>query len=46
LVRNLLDAVDQEPQVVDWENELNRLVYELYELTEEEIRLVEGREKR
>jgi len=30
------------PQVTEWEQELNALVYELYGLTEEEIAIVEG----
>ena len=29
------------PQVTEWERELNALVYELYGLTEDEIRLIE-----
>ena len=32
----------QGPQVLEWERELNALVYELYGLTEEEIGVVEG----
>jgi hypothetical protein len=31
------------PQVAEWEQELNALVYELYGLMEEEITIVEGR---
>ena len=42
LVRKLLDAKGQGPQVAEWERELNALVYELYGLTEEEIGVVEG----
>jgi len=42
LVRKLLDAKGQGPQVAEWERELNALVYELYGLTEEEIAVVEG----
>ena len=42
LVRKLLDAEGQGPQVAEWERELNALVYELYGLTEEEIGVVEG----
>jgi len=42
LVRKLLDAEGQGPQVAEWERELNVLVYELYGLTEEEIGVVEG----
>ena len=41
LVRNLLDTRGQGPQVTEWEHELNALVYELYDLTKEEIRIVE-----
>jgi len=43
LVRKLLDAKGQGPQVAAWERELNALVYELYGLTEEEIAIIEGR---
>jgi hypothetical protein len=43
LVRKLLDAQGQGPQVAEWEGELNALVYKLYGLTEEEIAIVEGR---
>jgi adenine-specific DNA-methyltransferase len=42
LVRKLLDAEGQGPQVAEWEQELNALMYELYELTEEEVDVVEG----
>jgi hypothetical protein len=42
LVRKLLDAKGQGPQVAEWEWELNALVYEVYELTEGEIGVVEG----
>jgi len=42
LVRELLDAEGQGPQVAEWERELNALVYGLYGLTEEEISVVEG----
>jgi len=42
LVRKLLDAGGQGPQVAEWEGELNVLVYELYGLSEEEIGVVEG----
>jgi len=45
LVRKLLDAEGQGPQVAEWERELNALVYALYELTEEEIAILEGREE-
>lgn len=41
LVRNLLDAKGQGPQVAEWEQELNALVYKLYRLTNEEICIVE-----
>lgn len=41
MVRNLLAAKGQGPQVAEWEQELNTLVYELYGLTGEEIRIVE-----
>jgi len=42
LVRKLLDAKGQGPQVAVWERELNALVYELYGLTEEEIGIIEA----
>ena len=42
LVRKLLDAGGQGPQVAEWERDLNALVYELYGVTEEEIGVVEG----
>nr|MBC8263561.1 Eco57I restriction-modification methylase domain-containing protein [Anaerolineales bacterium] len=42
LVRKLLDAGGQGPQVAEWERELNALVYELYGLMEGEIGVVEG----
>jgi len=42
LVRKLLDAKGQGPQVAEWERELNALVYELHRLTEGEIGMVEG----
>jgi len=40
LVLNLLDAEGQGPQVTEWEQELNALVCELYELTEDEIAII------
>ena len=42
LVRHLLDARGQGPQVAAWEAELNALVYQVYGLTDEEIEVVEG----
>jgi len=42
LVRKLLDAEGQGPQVAEWERELNALVYELYGLDEREIKVIEG----
>jgi len=44
LVRKLLDAKGQGPQVAEWERELNALMYELYGLTEGEIGVVGGLE--
>ena len=44
LVRNLLDAEGQGLQVSEWEQELNALAYEFYELTNEEIKIVEEAE--
>ena len=43
LVRKLLDAEGQGPQVECWERELNALVYEVYGLTEDEIYIIEQR---
>ncbi len=45
LVRRLLDARGQGPQVAAWEAELNALVYQVYGLTAEEIRVVEGEDR-
>ncbi|MGQ9844587.1 MAG: class I SAM-dependent DNA methyltransferase, partial [Spirochaetota bacterium] len=44
LVDKILAAKKQNPQAdtSHWEREIDRLVYELYGLTEEEIRIVEG----
>jgi hypothetical protein len=42
LVRKLLDAEGQGPQVEEWERALNALVYEVYGLTDDEIAIVEG----
>ena len=42
LVRRLLDTRGQGPQVSAWEAELNAHVYQVYELSVEEIRVVEG----
>jgi hypothetical protein len=41
-VDKLVDSKCQGSQVVQWERELNALVYELYGLTEDEIAIVEG----
>jgi len=41
LVRKLLDAKGQGPQVAEWEHELNAVVYKVYGLTDEESNLVE-----
>lgn len=41
IVQKLLDARGQGQQAEEWEQELNKLVYELYRLTEDEIALVE-----
>ena len=41
LVRKLLDAAGQGPHVEAWERELNALVYEVYELTDAEIAIIE-----
>ncbi|MCS6935912.1 MAG: Eco57I restriction-modification methylase domain-containing protein, partial [Chitinophagales bacterium] len=44
LVDKILAAKNQDPQsdTSRWEREIDRLVYQLYELTEEEVRIVEG----
>ena len=41
IVAKLLDTHGQGPQVAAWERELNEIVYRLYDLTEEEIQLIE-----
>jgi hypothetical protein len=41
LVRKLLDAEGHGPQVSEWERALNALVYEVYDLTPDEIALIE-----
>jgi len=41
LVRRLLKTGGRGPEAAAWEAELNRLVYQVYGLTEEEIQLVE-----
>ncbi len=43
LVRKLLDARGQGPQVAAWEAELNARVYQVYGLTAEEIAVIEGK---
>jgi len=45
LVDKILEAKKQNPAVdtVEWEREINELVYRLYDLTEEEIAIVEGK---
>ena len=44
LVDKILVAKKQNPQAdtSEWENEIDRLVYRLYDLTEEEIKIVEN----
>lgn len=42
LVHKIILAIDDEKSVILLENEINELVYQLYELTEEEIKVVEG----
>ena len=41
LVGNILDAKGDESQTMQWEAELNELVYKLYGLTKDEIRIIE-----
>lgn len=41
IVRNLLDAGGDGPNVERWERELNELVYEVYGLTDDEIEIIE-----
>jgi hypothetical protein len=45
LVDKILEAKKQNPTVdtAEWEREINELVYRLYDLTEEEIAIVEGK---
>ena len=40
-MKRLRGLLPQDPQVVEWEQKLNALVYELYRLTNEEIRIIE-----
>jgi len=42
-VNKILAAKKQNPQADtgEWEKEIDRLVYRLYELTEEEVRIIE-----
>jgi hypothetical protein len=44
LVDKILAAKKQNPQAdtSEWENEIDRLVYRLYDLTEEEVKIIEG----
>jgi len=44
LVDNILVAKRQNPHTdtSEWENEIDKLVYRLYELTEEEVKIIEG----
>jgi hypothetical protein len=43
IVNNILDAkkTNSEADIIAFENQINKLVFELYELTEEEIKIVE-----
>jgi len=43
-VNKILAAKKQNPQTDtgEWEKEIDRLVYKLYNLTEEEIKIIEG----
>ena len=41
LIRGLIAVEGQGPQVAAWEQELNAIVYQLYDLTDEEIALIE-----
>ena len=43
LVRNLLSARGEGPQVAEWERELNALVYQAYGLSGEGIAIIEER---
>jgi len=40
-MKRLRGLLPQGPQVAEWEQELNALVYELYSLTPKEIRIVD-----
>jgi len=44
LVRRLLEARGEGPEAAEWEGELNRVVYGVYGLGEEEVAIVEGLE--
>jgi len=45
LVDKILAAKQQNPQTdtSEWENEIDKLVYRLYDLTEEEVKIIEGK---
>jgi len=47
LVSTILEAKNQNPQVdtINWEREIDKLVYKLYGLTEEEIKIIENNSK-
>jgi hypothetical protein len=47
LVDHILAAKQRDPQAdtTAWEREIDQLVYQLYELTPEEIAIVEGTKK-
>jgi len=44
LVGKILSAKKSDPKAdtTDWESEIDNLVYSLYELSEDEIKIVEG----
>jgi len=44
-VRKLLAAEGQGPYVEAWEQDLNELVYQVYNLTTDEIAIVEGQRR-
>ena len=46
LVEKIIDAkqVDSDADISDQENKIDKLVYALYDLTPEEIAIVEGKE--
>ncbi|HET9057308.1 MAG TPA: hypothetical protein VFN30_10740 [Chitinophagaceae bacterium] len=42
LVEKILEKKQENKETIDLENQLDQLVYQLYELTEEEIKIIEN----